>query len=304
MVVAKMGSLTRAGEKLGLPKSTISRRVRRLEQELGLALLHRKGRTIRLTQQGEWLYQRCAPSLTELTEIETLLQEQKGAVTGLLQVKIPPMFSGFKPFSRLLSRFMLVHPGLQVHVLSTSRRVELIEEGLDISFRIHRGRLPDHTSLMTRRLMDTYGRLYASPGYIEEYGEPKSPEELIKHRCLTPRYQQPMKYWPMLHLATKKHRKVSIVPSFTSNEIRVLYEMTLAGTGVGLLPEFLVQEAQQKKELLHLLPGWAVDNGSISLVWPSTRYLAPRVRVFIDFMTEYFADSVKEHQAEDTTLDR
>lgn len=289
--VTEAGSFTKAGELMGLPKSTVSRRVTRLEKELGLALLHRKGRTFRLTEYGALLQKRCLPSLQELAEVGKSLLDSSEEPTGTLRLKIPPVLSGIPTFAGMLAEYKRLHSRVDIHVEATSRKVDLIEEGFDLAVRIHRGALPSRATLMTRRLAQVQASLYISTDSPER--TPESMDELAGHPCVALRYERPMTVWPLVHLESGEQVKVPIEPVFTSNEIRLLHSAILSGVGIGLLPDFLARGDVERGMLTKVMPEWGVENGSISLVWPAHRYMATRVRAFIDYFAEHFAEKVQ-----------
>ncbi|TNE43147.1 MAG: LysR family transcriptional regulator [Deltaproteobacteria bacterium] len=287
--VAKAGSLTKAGKLMGIPKSTISRRVARLEKELGLALLQRKGRTFRLTEYGALLQKRCMPALQELTDVGELLLDSSDEPAGTLQLIVPPVFSGLPLFSGMLAGYKNLYPNVDIHVEATGRSVDLIEEGFDIAVRIHKDPLPGRVSLMTRRLFHVQASLYVAPDYLTLHGEPGSLEDVAEHPCVALRYERPMSSWPLTHSDSGEQVNVAIEPVFTSNEIRLLHSAILSGVGIGLLPNFLVRADVERGLLVRVLPKWGVENGSISLVWPAHRFMSTRVRAFIDYLAEHFA---------------
>jgi DNA-binding transcriptional LysR family regulator len=285
--VVERGSFTAAAEALGVPKSTVSRRVQRLERALGAELLTRKARSFVVAPPGEQLFARCAPALTEIASARRSLTDQDGAPDGLLRLTATTDLGSTQTFAEMLAGFRRTWPGVRLDVYLTQRRVDLVEEGFDIAIRAHGFPLPDSSSLMTRRLVTTHGGLFASQAYLDGAPRIRSPRDLAKHPCLCPRVGALGEHWP-LHKGDDEPTPFEPNDVFRSNDFSVILRMAIAGAGVAILPRSFAQPHVEEGALVRVLPRWQTSTGAFSLLWPASRFPAPRVRAFIDYAAQHF----------------
>ena len=284
--VADAGSFTKAAAQLGVPKSTVSRRVTRLEDSLGLPLLARKARSFTITEHGRLLHARCGPALEEIEQVEQILADASAEPTGVVRVTGPTDLSTTSMFSEFLADFRRRWPKIELDLELTARRVDLIEEGIDVAFRAHRQPLPDTTTLMARTLRATTAGVFASPEYLARAGTIRSPQNLADRDCLSLRGLRGA--WPLQRGASGEHVSFPVRSVLTANEFSVLYSAAVQGVGVALLPCFGAEPFVEAEELVRVLPRWRAASGALSLVWPRSRFPSPRVRAFIDAAAEAF----------------
>ncbi|MCB9639386.1 MAG: LysR family transcriptional regulator [Myxococcales bacterium] len=284
--VAEEMSITGAARAMGLPKSTVSRRLARLEERLGVRLIHRTTRNLNLTEVGVAFYERCARIIAEAEDAELTVSELQQFPRGHLRITAPSIFA--VAFLRpILSEFMTQFSDVTVELMLSSRVVNVIEEGFDLAIRV--GRLEDST-LVARKLGPTSVHLYASPDYLEARGLPKRPEDLAEHECLILGSGSPHAEW-RLEGAKREQVSVSVQGRLVVNDLLFLRDATIAGMGISLLPTFLCYEPFQEGLLQQVLPTWRPPANAIYAVYPSRRYLSAKVRVFLEFLTERLSPS-------------
>jgi len=285
--VAETGSFTRVAEELGVPKSTVSRRVVRLEETLALELIHRGPRGLHVTEHGAILRDRCSPALREIADVERAVADAGEAPRGLLRLTAPKDLGTTAFFAGLLAQFRAQNPEVTLELELGTRRVELVEEGFDVALRVHSEHLPDTSGLMMRQLGTVAGGVFASPAYLERRGKPKKPADVIKHDCVCAGGHRNVIRWRLLREGSDEETAVTPSPTMIANDYAFVLSALLAGAGIGLLPTFLAQPHVERGELTRLFPSMRTAQGTVSLVWPATRHLSPRVRAFIDFMSEH-----------------
>jgi len=261
--VAEKGSFTQAAAALGVPKSTVSRRVARLEDQLDTALLLRKARSFSLTEHGRQLQTRCAPALREIADTERALAEASGAPRGRLRITAPLDVGSSPAFSRLLVGFRDRWPEVSVEVELTQRIVDLVEEGFDFALRPHIEEVPGGDGLMARRLGTIRLKLYASPAYLDQRGNPEHPRELKRHCCVTHYLSQLREAWPLQRGGRGRSTPYAISPQLIANDFSLLISALVAGGGIGLAPEHLAAPNLERGELAPVLPDWTTGVGGI-----------------------------------------
>lgn len=280
--VAETGTISGASKRLKVPKSTISRRIRRLEDALGHELLRRSPRAVTLTELGKVLHQRTTASLYDLRTAADAVTQADAEPTGTLRVTTTPSFSQNRSLITCLKGYGLRYPDTVVELELTNRVVNLVEEGLDIGLRLHTGKLPGSPTLMSRRLLSFGRAMYASPDYIAEMGAPSSPDELVGHRIAAHTIIDTGKIqWKRRGTSWGKPRPLP-TPRWLINNTATLEQFALSGAGLAFLPTLEAAHWTAKGELVRVLPEFEQQGAIASLVWPSSRHLAPRVRAFID----------------------
>jgi DNA-binding transcriptional LysR family regulator len=280
VAVAEAGGFSEAARRLSLPKSTISHRVRQLEERLGVRLLHRTPRSVRLTDEGRLYHQRCVRILTDIEEAELAVRQDQRAPSGTLRLSAPIEF-GMEVLSSVLAAFLIAHRTLRLKLELTSRNIDLVDEGFDLAVRI--GRLAD-SSLVSRRILSIPRHLYASPAYLVEHGRPESPDELARHACL--RFETA--FYAGAWALDGPEGRVTMQPSgvVDANNLTVLREAAIAGLGIALLPCYQCREAERAGRLERVMPRWRPETADVYVVYPSKRHLAPKVRAFLSFLDE------------------
>lgn len=272
--VAEANGFSPAAQRLGMPVSTVSRKIADLEKALGVRLLERSTRNVRLTNIGaEVLLQ--AQRLIELSDsIGDLVSDRIGAVRGNLRISAPPSISDTL-LVPLLNAFQAAYPEVRVNVLITDRLVDHISEGVDVAFRV--GRLHNST-LVARTLLRYRHRLVASPAYLAEHGHPQSPADLLSHRLLA------FSFWGQDHswtfLGDGRSETVTFAPHLAMNDYQGLGSALVSGRGIGDLPPIVAPEWLANGDLVEILPGWTFRPLELSLVHVSNRNMPRPVRLF------------------------
>lgn len=281
------GSLTGAARALGVPKSTISRRLVRLEEALGQQLVVRTSRAFRLTEAGEALYRRSAPALLDLDAAMGATRDAAAEPAGDLRVTAPVDLGGSAPFASAMVRFASAWPRLRLTVDLSDRVVDLVAEGVDVGCRLHTGPIEDRASLKIRRLRKVAMGLFATRDYLDRAGRPTLLDELSAHELV--RIERPggASPWPLLERLPHLDARATRGRGLTTTSMSFAAAAVAAGAGIGLLPVLVAEALPAPIE--RVLPEVEVAAPTLSLVWPASRQLSPRVRVFVDFMAATFA---------------
>jgi len=278
VAVADTGGVSPAARRLGLPKSIVSRRLGRLEAELGAQLLTRNTRGAALTEAGATFREHAARAVAEIDSARESIAP-KGELRGLLRVAVP-MSLGIRHLAPMLAQFAARHPLLQLHVAYGDRFVDLIGEGFDVAIRI--GYLQD-SALVARRVGAVAAALVASPGYVKAHGAPATLEELQTHPAL----MQGTESWRF-----RDGDKIVVVHpqgKFKADNGVALVEAALAGLGVIVLPDFLAREHLASGKLVMLLPQFPIPEAGLYIVRPPGDHPPRKVRVLTDYLIEQFA---------------
>jgi DNA-binding transcriptional LysR family regulator len=279
--VADAGGFTAAATELGVSQSMVSRAVLRLEQRLGTSLLHRSTRRISLTDEGAIFLQACRQVLEDIGEAERSVTLDKQP-TGTLRVSAAVVW-GLDPLVPLLPEFTTRHPKIGVHLSLTDRYVDLIEEKIDVAIRL--GRLAD-SSLIARKIGEMRRVIVASPAYIAANGRPKTPADLLNHDCLL--WDEEHDYlnrWPFEVNGAMRHVKVG--GRIVSNNAQALYRLAIMGAGIFRMVEYRARPLIRGGELVSLLEQSHHDEAiAVHALYVRTNIAKPRVRAFVDFLSE------------------
>jgi DNA-binding transcriptional LysR family regulator len=281
--VAEEGGFSAAARELGLSKSAASRQIAALEEALGAQLLKRSTRSVKLTDSGYAYLERCRALLADLEEADQAVAALHNEPKGLLKVNAPMSF-GVSHAAPAVADFMARYPDLQVALILNDRFIDPYDEGFDITLRI--GALED-SSLAARKLAQIEMGLYASPAYIGKHGRPRGPDDLGSHVALHYGKPSAQTEWELRGAA----KTVSIRYRLCSNNGDVLRITALAGLGIALIPAFLVREELRRGTLVALLDGFEPKPIDLYAIYPPTRFLAAKVRLFIDFLAQRLAGS-------------
>ena len=284
VAVVEAGSFTAAAERLNTAKSAVSRRVSALEERLGVQLLRRTTRVLNLTDTGKSFYEHGTRILSDLEEAEAAVQQEHGELRGTLRIALPLSF-GVRHMCGPIAAFSRQHPKVKFDLDLNDRRVDLIEENVDMALRI--GRLSD-SSLIARRLFDVKGVVCASPAYLHARGEPQSPEELADHDCLIYSNLAELDKWTYED-GDGRRREVKINRTMTASSGDFLANASAHGLGLVISPTFIAADAIRKGHLVPILTDVAWPVSPAYAVYPPTRHLSYRVRAFIDFLADKFS---------------
>jgi DNA-binding transcriptional LysR family regulator len=277
VTVVESQSFTAAGKLLGMPRSTVSRRVARLEKQLGARLLHRTTRRVRLTDVGEAYYERCARSLGGIHEAEAAVRAAQETPRGLVRLTSPVDVAEF--LVPLFGEFLAEHPEVTVDVVMTERMVDLVGEGFDMALRA--GSLSD-SALIARRLSSDERRLYASPSYLERRGEPTTPQQLGEHDTIMAEPDKRSRRWSLN--GPRGGVEVPLRPRLITNNYGAARAAAIAGAGIVCMPWFLAGEPLVEGTLRRVLRDYHTGAASLHLVYPTRRHLSAAVRALRDFL--------------------
>ncbi|HSI51662.1 MAG TPA: LysR family transcriptional regulator [Ideonella sp.] len=280
--VVDASSFVNAAEALGLSKQAVSRYVGDLETRLGVRLLRRTTRKLSLTDEGEIFYIRCAELLGNIDDAETEITSRTGAASGPLKVNAPLSF-GLIYLAPLWPQFMKLHPKVTLDVTLVDRVVDLVEEGFDLAVRI--ARLPN-SSLISRKLTSTRVILCASPEYLQQRGAPAHPSELAQHSVVSYSLLSTGESWEFTGPDGPVSVKVS--PRMRTNSGDTCRAAALQHQGIILQPSFMVGPDLAAGTLVEVLPGYRALELGVYAVYPSRKFLAPKVRLLVDFLVEGF----------------
>ena len=278
MAVADAGGVSGAARRLGLPKSIVSRRLSRLEGELGAQLLTRTTRGAALTEAGATFREHAARVVAEFEAARDSLSPA-GELRGLLRIAAPLSF-GTTHLAPLISEFAKRHPRLQITTAYGDRFVDLVKEGFDVAIRL--GWLPD-SSLVARRIGPVTGRLVATPDYVKTHGAPATLDDIAKHQAL----MQGTEIWRV----RDGDQVIALHPQgrFKADHGQALLTAVLAGLGIAMLPDFLIDEHIASGALITLLPQYPMPEAGLYVVRPPGDHPSRKVRVFTDMLVERLA---------------
>jgi len=283
--VVKEGSLSAAGRALGFSSAVVSKRLQRLEEQLGTRLVNRSTRKLGVTEEGARYHEYCVRVLADLEEVEALITRGSHQPKGTLRVTVPAAF-GRLHIAPLVPEFLRRYPDLRLSLHLTDNIVDLIGEGFDVALRI--GDMKD-SNLVARQLGTDRRFVVATPSYIEKYGAPRVPEELVKHNALLFSNPNPLDQWQFVDPDGMAHH-VKVSGNFETNNCDALREALLADAGIALRPTWDVGKDIRSGTLKVLLPQYVQPNFNIQAVYPSRRHLSQKVRVFVDLLCETFGD--------------
>ena len=281
---ADLGSFVAAGRALGISASAVGKAVTRLEQELGVRLLQRSTRRIALTDEGRQFHERCRRILDDLDDARTMVSQAAGAPRGRLRVSVPIVT--YHLLLPLLPDFLERYPEIELDIDFNDRLVDLIDDSVDIAIRS--GDLPD-SRLVSLPLWHYRTVLCASPAYLARRGLPSRVSELDRHDGIRFRFPNSGRLldWP---LGTDEHGSeppaLRLRRSLVFNNMEAVRGAALGGLGIGCMPDFLVREPLKSGALRLVLELDPRPSGRFRAVWPSSRHLSPKVRVFVDFLRE------------------
>jgi DNA-binding transcriptional LysR family regulator len=286
VTVVKSGSLSSAaGDDVSI--SSVSRQVSALEEAFGAQLLNRNSRRLSLTEAGDHLYARAVSIINDLdvvkSEIKSLNEDVRGAIRVCLRVA-PGMTRVLWGLPRLIERY----PELHVDITLTDKRLDLIENKLDLA--LWSGDLPDSTDLIARKLRTTHRVLCCSPSYVEKRGLPEKPRDLLNHSCLV--YRAPTYKSTWTFTKGNEIEEVAVKGPFVIDDGIMLLELGLCGQGIMIHPMWMVGPYLARNKLVQILPEYTVqhrvEHADLFVVYPRSRNRSRKVRAFVDFLVEEF----------------
>jgi DNA-binding transcriptional LysR family regulator len=275
---AETRSFTEAGSQLSLSSSAVGKAVARLEERLGVRLFHRSTRSIALTPEGELFLASCRRIFAEVDAIEAGFAQTRGAPRGKLRVSLPMVGMLMMP---TLVGFMRAYPEVELDLDFSDHLVDVVEDGFDVVVRT--GDASD-SRLISRSLGHYRLQIVASPAYLKRAGTPAKPADLAGHACLQHRYPTTGKLqrWPFRQRASAED--VVLPLTAVSSTIEPLLALAEAGLGLTCLPDFAIRRHLAAGTLVSVLDAHVTHQGTFRAVWPSSPYLSPKLRVFVDFL--------------------
>jgi len=283
--VVDQGGFTDAARKMGISKSAVSKHVSSLEARLGARLLNRTTRRVSPTEIGLVYYDRARRVLNDAGEADSIVTAMQSAPSGVLRMSVATDF-GVSLLSPVLDEFLDEFPDISVNMVLKNRYVELISEGFDMAIRI--GEMED-SSLRARKVSQTTQRLIASPKYFQQHGRPTRIDDLNDHRLLHFSNQSSANVWKIA-APSGEVRQVRGTGWLTVNDGQSLLNAAVKGMGIAYLPSFLYHDAMAQGLVEDVIPELPMTTLGIYAVYPPGRFTQPKVRAFIDFLVERFAN--------------
>lgn len=278
---AKHGGFAGAARELGVSPSAVAKNVARLEADLGLRLFHRTTRKVALTSEGHELFERCRRIVEEIDALRDDAAGARAEPSGTLRLNVPITF-GKRVIVPKLAQLVQRHPKIVLDVSFSDRYADLVSEGLDASIRV--GPLAD-SSLVARSFARQTMIVCAAPAYVREYGTPRSPEAVARHRCLVARMptSKRLRAWAFARDGALDEMAPQAAAVFDDGE--AIVAAAAASMGLAQVPDYMAADAIERGEVVEVLKRWRPPPLSIAIVYPSARRLTPRLRALIDVLT-------------------
>jgi DNA-binding transcriptional LysR family regulator len=283
--VVESGGFSRAAERLGQSTTAVSRQVAELEAHLQTRLLNRTTRRVSLTESGQAFYGRAVQLLHDLHEAEQ--EASKAAITPRGTIRLTTSINfGTRQLAPAIAGFLARHPDVKFDVQLSDRIVDLVEEGFDLAIRV--GGAGSET-LVARRLGEMRLVACAAPGYVARHGAPATPQDLARHNCFVYEYVAPRGQWSFRG-PDGREQTVRVAGTMHSNSGDMNVALAAHGAGVAFEPDFIVRDELQAGRLTALLPQYAPPSAPIYAVYPTRKHLSAKVRLFVDYLVERFAE--------------
>lgn len=274
--VIEAGSFTAAARLLGMPKTTVSRRIAALEREVGVRLIQRTTRSLNMTDAGRLYYEQSIQALRMIEDANLRLAEARAEPAGTIRISAPIGFGDYFLTGTVFD-FLGAYPKTKVELRLTDEKLNLVESGIDLAFRT--GVLPDST-LIARKLGAAYRVLCASPDYLARRGVPEGPADLARHHCVIAGPSTASAHW----ILDGPHGQEAVTVSgrFAANEMQTVVAAAIAGYGIAQLPHRVAEASIRDGLLQRVLVDYATPAGGLYVVYPSSQHLSPLVKAFIE----------------------
>ncbi|MBC5849716.1 LysR family transcriptional regulator [Vibrio metschnikovii] len=279
VAVAEVGSFTQAAERLHTSVANISRRVLQLEERLGIKLLLRTTRKVSLTEAGMLYYQQCKVLVDGLLQAEQAITQIQHTPSGKIKVTAPVTY-GEQKIAPLLHDFLLLYPQLELELVLTNQKLDLIDQGIDLAIRL--GQLED-SSFIARKLSDRRLYVCASEDYLAQYGTPYALSELTHHSCLIGTHD----HWRFKEY--QQSRSIKVSGRIRCSSGMVLLDAALKGMGLAQLPDYYVTEPLAQGRLVEVLATFRDDREGVWALYPQNRHLSTKVRLLVDHLTQHLS---------------
>jgi DNA-binding transcriptional LysR family regulator len=288
-IVVEKNGFAAAGRALEIPKSRLSRRIAQLEERLGVRLLQRSTRRFAVTEAGQRFYRHCQAVIAEAQAAEDAVAQLTSEPRGLVRMSCPVSITQ-NVMASVLPGFAEKYPQVKLLVLSTNRRIDLINENVDVAVRV-RFKLDTDADLVVRTFGHSHSLLVASPAYLEKHGRPQQPEDLAKFDTISIAELESQS-WELTGPDGRKYQ-FEHQPRLMCGDFPLVRAATEQGLGIALLPESVVCAPLKDKALEVILPEWSPPQGIVHCVFPSRRGLLPAVRVLIDWLAQTLPEAIK-----------
>jgi DNA-binding transcriptional LysR family regulator len=280
--IVDTGTFSAAAEKLSITTAGVSRRIKTLEERLGIRLLNRTTRTATLTEAGKIYNERVRDLMASFDQVERELGSMSDSAIGELRVSVPMTF-GVIALARYLPEFMAQYKDIRMIVDNDDKLIDVVADGYDLALRISK---PHTTSLESTRLAPIGKHIYATPEYLEQNGRPENLDDLADHNCLIYSSSSTGKDgWELSNGQISK--RVDVKGNFISNNGNMLIQAVRAHSGLALLPDFICKPDLDAGNLVRVLPEFGVENVWLYALYPSSKMMPPKVKVFLEFLEKY-----------------
>ncbi|MCM1935768.1 LysR family transcriptional regulator [Acinetobacter radioresistens] len=283
-LVVEHGGFSAAERATDIPKSKLSRRVYNLEERLGVRLIQRSSRHFAVTDIGMDIYQHAQDMMNAAQAAHDLIDHLSSKPRGVIKVSLPVSIAQ-NEIAKILPDFLKQYPEIKVQLSVTNRRIDVINEGIDVALRV-RFNLDNDPNLIIRQFQRIEQHLVASQAYLNEYGNLIHPDQLAEHRILS-MIDDHLDQQLTLHDRENKSRKFKINPVVMGSDLMMLAQLARQGCGIALLPDSVTADLVRHGELVCVLPDWNTPHGVFHAVYPSRRGQLPSVRVFIEYLVEH-----------------
>lgn len=290
--VARNGSMTKAGQELDVSPATISKRITRLEADLGTRLLNRTTRACSMTHEGLEFYERCQVILSYVEETQTALTNSNSNPQGVVRLSVPASFGRLYGV-RLISEFLEMYPQMSVKLHFSDDVVDVVHDAFDVVVRF--AELSDST-LVAKRIGEDRLVVVATPDYLASHGVPLSPSDLQDHNCLVQSNPAPHRRWPFRDTGGKEY-VVAVSGNLESNNGEAILSALLQGIGITVRPLWEVQEHINTGRVREVLEEYKLAPVPIYVAYPSARQLSPKVRAFVDFVADRLSPEKDWHSS-------
>lgn len=285
-LVVEHAGFSAAERATDIPKSKLSRRVYNLEENLGVRLIQRSSRHFAVTDIGMNIYRHAQVMMNAAQSAHELVDHLSEQPRGVIKVSLPVTIAQ-NEIAKILPLFLKTYPEIKVQLIISNRRVDIINEGIDIALRV-RANLDDDPNLVLRKFENIEQHLFASQAYLNEFGMLKKPEDLSEHRILS-MADEHLDQLMVLHNDQNIQKKIKVNPVVMGSDLMMLAQMISQNCGISLLPDSIVNDYIKSGELVRVLPEWKAPHGIFHAVYPSRRGVLPAVRVFIDYLVEHLS---------------
>ncbi len=282
-LVVEHGGFSAAERATDIPKSKLSRRVYQLEENLGVRLIQRSSRHFAVTDIGMNIYQHAQVMINAAQAAHDLVDHLSVQPRGVIKVSLPVSVAQ-NELAKILPEFLKRYPEIKVQLFVSNRRVDIINEGIDVALRV-RSNLDDDPNLVIRQFQHIEQHLFASQAYLNQYGIVSTPDDLSQHRILS-MVEDHLDQHMILHDAQNQQIKVKVSPTVMGSDLSLLAQLVSQNCGLALLPDTVANDYLKTGQIVRVLPEWKAPHGVLHAVYPSRRGLLPAVRVFIDYLVE------------------